>query len=177
MKSRNNKKGFTLLEIIVVVYIFSIGILAMYRILPGIINATTIDSSKVAAIYLAQEGIEIVRNVRDSNWLQVPANWDNGFDTAVCGNGCEVDYRCLVDEDPKLGTGVGGCFRPYSSSDYLKIGPDGFFNHINGIDTKFLRKITVVSDVTSATVTVDVLWSEKGKSYNFSEQEILYNWY
>lgn len=173
----NNRKGFTLIEILVVIFIFSAGILTVYRVIPGIVNITTINSSRVTATYLAQEGIEIVKNVRDGNWLQGAA-WNADFSPCLVPNSCEFDYDCASSTTP--GEGTNPCFKAYSSSHYLKNNnTTGFFNYNSGIVTKFKRKITIDEDNPpddDATVTVDVFWSEKGKSYNISVQEKVYNW-
>ena len=62
------KKGFTLVEVMVVVLIVSI---TFVGIIGGIISTTnylTETRQKVMALNLAKEGVEIVYNIRNTNW-------------------------------------------------------------------------------------------------------------
>ena len=77
-----NSKGFTLLETTIATFILTAGVLGAFALIQMITAFTSGISSQLAAIYLAQEGIESVRNIRDSNWLEqryVPETpWDQG---------------------------------------------------------------------------------------------------
>lgn len=61
------KFAFTLIEILIAISVFAIGILAVLRVLTG--NLSTLDTAniKLQATVLAKEGIELLYNVRDSN--------------------------------------------------------------------------------------------------------------
>jgi prepilin-type N-terminal cleavage/methylation domain-containing protein len=137
-----NKKGFTLLEVIGAILIFSIGILAAYRVIPSVISGVALNSSKATAAYLTQEGMEIIRNIRDGNWLEM----NNGVIGAVwneqlvppdidCSAGCETDYRILGSQDPALTS--------YGSGRYLNIDSNGFYSYSAGTASKFKRKIKI----------------------------------
>ena len=65
-----NKNGFTIIEVIIATSILTIGVLGAFSAIQMIIASTSIISSQLAATYLAQEGIENVRAIRDSNWLE-----------------------------------------------------------------------------------------------------------
>lgn len=62
-------KGFTLIEVIVAIFVLTIGVLGVFQVVQNITFFSQINSSKLVATYLAQEGIELVRNQRDSNWV------------------------------------------------------------------------------------------------------------
>ena len=74
------KKGFTILEVIVAIFVITIGVLGAFSVVQRIVSNTMAVSSRLTAVYLAKEGIEIVRNNRDNNWLD-PAEppWDSGL--------------------------------------------------------------------------------------------------
>lgn len=79
-------KGFTLLEVLVAVFVLTIGVLGAFTVVQNITFYSQMISSKLTATYLVQEGIELVRNRRDSNWLaRVP--WDQGL--TGCAGGCQ----------------------------------------------------------------------------------------
>lgn len=63
------RRGFTLIETLVAISIFSISILAMMAVLADGISDTNYAKTKITASYLAQEGIEYVRNMRDNHVL------------------------------------------------------------------------------------------------------------
>lgn len=69
MKKNVNKKAFTLVEIIVAFSVLVLVILASTNLLVSIIRSNTENVNTLIAFGLAQEGLEGMRNVRDSNWL------------------------------------------------------------------------------------------------------------
>jgi len=68
-KMFQSNKGFTLIETVVAVFVLTIGVLGVFTVVQNITFSSQLNSSKLTATYLAQEGIELVRNQRDSNWL------------------------------------------------------------------------------------------------------------
>ena len=70
--------GFTLVETLIAISIFSVSIITMMSILGTGISNTNYAKEKMIASYLAQEGIEYVRNKRDYYVLYpVNGNWTN----------------------------------------------------------------------------------------------------
>mgnify|MGYP001602764795 FL=1 len=70
------RRGFTLVETLIAISIFSVSIIAMMSILGGGIANTNYAKNKMTASYLAQEGIEYVRNMRDNAVLYTGSgNW------------------------------------------------------------------------------------------------------
>jgi len=58
--------GFTLVETLVAIAIFTVSILAVMAVLANSISDTNYAKKKITAAYLAQEGIEYVRKMRDT---------------------------------------------------------------------------------------------------------------
>lgn len=167
-------RGFTILEIIIATFILVTAIIASYSAFSGIITATSVISSRLTASYLTQEGIEIIRNIRDTNWLNNPTDptkWNIGLTS--CSSGCEADYTTgtAASETTPL--------RSYSENP-LNIDAYNFYSYFTGPATKFKRKITVAPDPNNADilqVSVLIEWEDRGKSYNFTAEEYLYNWH
>ena len=157
-----NKKGFTLMELLISISIFSVGIVAIYSIVPNIVSITSTNINNFTASQLAREGLEVVRNMRDSNWLNRDP-WDQGLS--------DGDYLVEYDETSLI---------PFADQ-YLKRDSSGFYNYSSGEDTVYKRTVTISHiDADSIEVTVEVTWPEaaifSAASNSFSAKEILYNW-
>ena len=160
MKAQN--RGFTLIELVIAIFILVVAIVGVYNSFSTIVVLTTGASSRLTAAYLAQEGIEIVRNMRDNNWLKGEVDWRNGL--LGCLNGCEADYRTGTSTDVRSGLTA-------FSDNYLKINKDigtaksGFYSYDSVGDyaiTKFKRKITITPVGTDVLqVFVLVTWEVK----------------
>ena len=69
MKNSRNKKAFTLIEVLIAVAVLSIVLLAATSSLVTIIRTNADNRNTIIAYGLAQEGVEAIRNIRDSDWL------------------------------------------------------------------------------------------------------------
>src|SRR3990172_9504183 len=65
---KNNKlnRAFTLVETLIAISIFSISVLALMSVLGQGISNTNYAKQKILASYLAQEGVEYIRNMRET---------------------------------------------------------------------------------------------------------------
>jgi type II secretory pathway pseudopilin PulG len=162
------KQGFTLMEAIVAIFVITTGIVGVFALVTQTISSATYSTDRLIAAYLAQEGIEIVRNIRDTNWLEGGSNsWNEKLDT--CSGGCRADYTYSQQVDLTL---------PAYTGQFLNIDVSGYYGYSGGSPTKFQRKITISSNVDgSLNVKVEVFWQEKGKPYKIEAQENLYDWY
>lgn len=192
------EKSFTLIELIISIFILSIAIVGIFSAFSIMTILTSDTTDRLTATYLAQEGMEIIRNMRDTNWLNMdtciaddispcPYTWVDGL--TDCNNGgCEVDYTT---------TGPGyDSIKPYTG-DYLNIDTNGFYGYAYGTRTKFERKIIImpITDVDNKSdhiikVIAQVSWDEKATilnpgvkastcgSYNcITADGTLYDWY
>lgn len=78
MPSKKHKLGFTLIETILAISVIGLVITAAASLTQNSLRIGRSSMNQFIAYHLAEEGLEIVRNVRDSNWL---ANrpWRYGF--------------------------------------------------------------------------------------------------
>ena len=77
------KKGFTILEIILAIFILTTAIFGSFALIQQTVAGASLNQSKLIAYYLAQEGIENVKNIRDTNWLQGEDDWAAGMPTEI----------------------------------------------------------------------------------------------
>lgn len=169
-------KGFTIIEATIAIFILTIGVGGVFALITRTISTGTDVKTRLEAAYLAQEGIEIVRNFRDENFLAIrkgqcnpvenPDCWKKGsVDLTVCAPnvGCEADY-----DDASFSS-------PYGSGRFLSIDSNGFYSYNSGAASGYKRKITIdapQADKDKLIVDVEVSWS-KGSVKASTE---LYNW-
>jgi len=154
------EKGFTIIEVIVAIFILAVAILGSYYAFAQMAGLTTIIASRLTAAYLAQEGIELVRSVRDTNWLNGLA-WNSQISS--CSSGCEIDYN--LDS-----------VMVYSDR-FLNVDNSNFYSYSVGTPTKFKRRITITAPAADTLgVSVQIQWQDRGSPYTFSAEEYLYNW-
>jgi putative endonuclease len=149
--------GFTLIETITAIFILTTGILALSSLISYFISASSISGQRLIAAYLAQEGIEIVRNLRDTNLLN-GRSWDYGLNSGDW----QADYN-----DATLS--------PYTGS-FLNLEGSGFYGYGSGNLTVFKRKINLQKSGNVLKILVEVSWQERGRSHSLTAQANLYNW-
>ena len=168
------KNSFTLLEVILAITILTLAVGGSFILIQQTVGSVSQVQSRLIASYLLQEGIEIIKNIRDSNWLK-----GNDFDNGLDAGDREVDYNDAA---------LTFCSFPCDYNNnlrFLKI--DGqFYNYSEGTDTRFKRKITISDKVDlddppdgkfdKFKVSVEVFWKDRGKIYSIKSQEFLYNW-
>ncbi|MBU4351250.1 prepilin-type N-terminal cleavage/methylation domain-containing protein [Patescibacteria group bacterium] len=153
-------KGFTLLEVLISLAILIVGVVGVFALIQQTISFLPLSEQRLAASYLTQEGIEIVRNLRDTNIVKGNA-WNLGL--TGCNAGCEADYAStsLVAW----------------TNQYL-LDNNNFYGYSSGSQTLYKRKITIdtgTADVLK--ITVEVSWQEKSRSHSIKASEDVYNWY
>lgn len=72
----NNQRGQTLIETLVAAMVLVMGISAAVGLATYGLAATTGVTKQLIAVGLAREGIEAVKNIRDSNWLSTQISND-----------------------------------------------------------------------------------------------------
>lgn len=171
--SKINQQGFTLVEVMVAAFIVAMGVTSLMGLINRIYSYEGAGDTQLTAAYLGKEGIEIIRNIRDTNYLKMiqtgAGAWDNGLN--ICQICCEADYTTDAAH-------ILSCTSPLR---YLR--SDGkFWSYSGSNKTLFQRKIVVTpstgADGTAImNVKVTVYWTESGRSHNLTVQEKLYNWW
>ncbi len=161
-KKIKKNKGFTLIEVITAIFVITVGVGGAVTLINQTLGSIKTTSSKLVASYLAQEGIEIVKNIRDSNFL-TGDDWADGLTgSSGCTDGCEGDYT-----SQSLTSGSGR---------KLKV-DSGFYGYFGTEETPFERKITITPNVDALEVLIEVSWQERGRTYKVIAQENLYDWW
>ena len=148
MKKQNFKKGIMLAEILVAVFIFSIILGVLININNLYLTSTSSSLKSVKAVYLAEEGMEASRIIRDTSWQNFQ-NLTNG----------EIYYFYFLN----------------STSSTWEATTSVSYKNTDGIDRWFVLDPVVRSygkivetsgevDPDTKKVTVYVSWSDRGKT-------------
>lgn len=65
-----NSTGFTLIEVVVSIFVLVMGTLAVMGVISNSLGLVNLSKRSAVATNLTQEGIEVVRNIRDTNWIE-----------------------------------------------------------------------------------------------------------
>lgn len=68
---KKNKRAFSIIEILVWILVFSLWITAVYSIISSTLRINDYNKNYIIATNLAREQIELVRNIRDSNYSEI----------------------------------------------------------------------------------------------------------
>jgi len=185
--SKNKLKynqGFSLVETLVAVLLFSVGVVTMLNVLAKGISDTGYAKQKISAEYMAQEGIELVRNIRDTHVLYSPSpqtGW-NAFRASLgsCNGKCYINADNLFVVTPPMQiTKIPVIACGQSCPTILYNSNNGKFGYTTGTSSGMLREIRV--DPVAGTsdeikITSTVFWNQGSGTYKVSFTENLYNW-
>ncbi|MFA5021184.1 MAG: hypothetical protein WC517_03960 [Patescibacteria group bacterium] len=196
MKFISNNKGQGLVELIIAIAVIEIGIFSVWSLFLINFNAEREAEMRIVGTNLAREGVEVIKNIRDSNWLKNNNNefiggniwpWDEKLAAG--------DYTVNYDSDDPEDAGLTALYR----------NSDGFFTNIEGDNTAtpYQRKITIKDiccdddndnfqcDSTDYNVVEssencplkiglkvisEVTWQISGRSRSATVEDNLYNW-
>lgn len=164
-KKEKNELGFSLAEIVIVLGILTFGLIGITSLIFQNMQVENTTKNYLMASMIAQEGIELVRNIRDENWV-IFANW---LDDIPNGDFI-VDYRgrSSVDSSPNS---------IHHEDAKLYIDGSGFYSHVVTIrGTGFSRLITVQVFPDYILVQSDVMWSGRFGERHFTIETTLFNW-
>ena len=151
-KNKLRHGGYSFVEGIVATFIVTAGMVAVIQLMTANLLVLLNSRNQTAATFLAQEGVEIIRNIRDNNWASNNKSFDNLPTSSR--NDCRVDIYSSSMPDSACGSG----------SKQLQKDANGLYSYANGSTSLFQRKINVSYDTGNsstasyATVTSAVSW-------------------
>lgn len=103
-RKKLNSKGTILLEVIIAISIIIVGLLAVLRLLSRSISLNRVVSNQLVATYLAEEGIEVAKNILDANVIKIgignpPFNNSNQWNRDFTPGDYEIDYQSQALEN------------------------------------------------------------------------------
>lgn len=161
-KSFKNQAGFTLSESIIAIMLIVVTLTSILTLINRAGGFMTIAFSRLIASNLSQEGIEIVRNSRDNNW--------------IAGDSWSAELSC--GEKPMRADYIDGlsCLAVDSEA-VLLFDQNTGYNHTIGEPTIYSRRIRTTINGPEIKVESIVNWSMRGTDYETIAEDHLYNWY
>lgn len=166
MKNKFLKPGFTIVEVLTVLFIVSLGLVGILALIVQNIQSQNYNKSNLIAYQLAQEGIELIRKVRDTNWRQELSYNDN-----LAAGEYYMDYQDTVPH-----------MHDSANLEELRLRKNSLNFYVNNLlvatTTPFSRLITIETiDDNSSRVNALITWTERNRNYSYDLETILYNWY
>ena len=179
-KNLNFNKGFTLVESLVAISVFTIAILGTFTAVQQGLATSGFAKDQVVAFYLIQDAMEYVRNIRDENGINslnsvasggsaVP--WLTGLSNVVT-DPCYFGKVCRIDSYVKQAVDCSG-----SCANINQDSSTGLFGYTVGWPaTKFKREIRFQQiSSNEIVVIVSVSWTSGVFSKNITVRETLFN--
>ena len=153
------QSGFTLVETLVAITVLLLVIIGPITVAQKGIQSAYYANEQVTAVFLAQEAIEAMRDLRDSAAL-VAYNTEPGGDTwdwaSDLNSACSDASGCAYDVESDT---FESCTSPENNNCKLRIDSAGKYTYGAGSDSPFTRKVYVKDlDADKMSITVEVTW-------------------
>jgi len=148
-----NYSGFSFIEAILAVFLIATGMIAVMSLMSSSLKDSMGSRDQIIGVLLSQEGIELVRNLRDNNWANNVSTFEN-FPSGYGGiNQIDANTASFLN-----------------SSNYLNFSSNVGYNYSSGDSTKFRRNINIiyydadgsvtqVDEAVSAEIMSTVIWN------------------
>ncbi|MDP3731119.1 MAG: type II secretion system protein [bacterium] len=157
---KKNQSGFTLIELVASLIIL-IAILQTFLLISSSVNSSFMLRDSLIASNLVQEGIEVVRNIRDRD-----THLGNSFGTSLPNGSWKVQWNSA------------SLLEPSGDPPLKKDSTSKFFSYDSGTDTIFRRTVSISAVSTNEIRVIStVRWDVKSNSKNTSAEVHLFNWY
>ncbi|MBL1434268.1 prepilin-type N-terminal cleavage/methylation domain-containing protein [Candidatus Wolfebacteria bacterium] len=165
--THTSQQGFTLVETLVAIFILVMSITGPLFIAQQSFTSAATARDRTVASFLAQEGVEYIRSVRDHNFLSGNSDWLDGLSFCISSD-CTIDAS--VSSYPSIASCVGTC-------EVLRKTTTGLYGYRNGVTTLFMRRISITQVQShEISVEVQVSWEYKGTTRSVTVEERLFNW-
>lgn len=174
----HSQSGFTLVETLVAVLIFSMSLAGLATIASRGVAGARSSANEIIAQYLAQEGVEMVRYLRDSNYMAAresgAATWDAGFSECVGDDiQCTIGFAEPGNGFVDLNVCPGSCPALQKTTD----NEGGRYQYASGEETDFTRIIELrnVGDQ-QIEISSRVEWQQGSVPRSTEVAEIITHW-
>ncbi len=178
LSAQNSRRGFTLIEVVVAIGILVLALGGAMSLIILTRESEEAAQGSLVATYLAREGLELTRYVRDANYAN-----DTDFYTGIANPDDPYTYSFIMDftgpasisaaasDDPALAPVI----QRYENNYQYSV-------EAEAVDTFFRRLITTTYHPAASgqaaflDVRVDVYWNRDGKKRTYSLSGQLVDW-
>lgn len=166
IKNKKRAAGFTLIELLVSFAILTTGISVSINLISQSLKSSSYLKNQTIASYLAVEGIELIKNKRDENFLK-ENDWLGGISN-------ECNPACFAD-------GVSGIISKCAGMNcpnlrYVSANNIYNYNFVVGIQTIFTRTIRLSGGGDEREITSQVIWKDRFGNHNYTLKASIFNW-
>jgi prepilin-type N-terminal cleavage/methylation domain-containing protein len=155
----NNQRGFTLVETLVALVILTVALIPILHLSTSASKSSTAIRDNLVAAGLAQEGAEVVRAIRDTNWFNGRA-----FDSGLSNGTYQVEWDSAA-------------LLSLAGNPVLNLN-NGLYTYSGGTPTQFTRTVTITKINTGELkVESQVTWlSQANTAKSIVAEDHLFNW-
>jgi len=159
------KAGFSLIELIVAIGLIGVGLLSVASLAAQNVRVQYYNRNSLISSQLAQEGLELARNIRDNNWKATSSTTTLSELFAA---------KFIVDY-----TGTYQGYAVASETPPLMIDSSGYYQYVGESTTTFRRFLTstcVSSSYEYCKIDCYISWQGAGQSGTYQAQGYIYDW-
>lgn len=174
----NNSRGQSIIEVIIAISVIVVGILAIMSLNMMNSRGNRFNTNYLVGNNLAREGIEVVRNIRDTNWV-LGNNWNVGLAVGkyIAYFDRVTSKWAIKSTTYPLGSGYTNLYQLTTFNLYIQ----NTATIASATKTNWSRLITISeikdgSTVVGIKVVSEVLWTESGTNKTIKLEDNLFNW-
>jgi len=173
MNFKKRQKAFTLVEVLIAISILTTGILSGFILVTKVLYNTAVIQDRLTASFLAQEGIELTRQIRDSNFLKIMDGESVEWKDRLGDDSYTIESKAESGQPITLAS-----VAPGEESNFLLYDNDTrIYNYTTGEPTTFNReiKITTINDDEILVESI-MKWKTKNIDFSLTVEDHLFNW-
>jgi Flp pilus assembly pilin Flp len=160
-KGLRSEKGNLMIEAVVGLTLITVGMLGVFSLISSSLKTSQEVGNRFIAANLAAEGVEVVKNIIDTNVAQ-----RRSFNAGISSGDYMINY-----DSTSLNS---------LSDSYLYLDNNGTYSHSGGSKTIFRRVISVTDRAGGSQsyigINSKVIWSEAGNVKEVSIEDRFYEW-
>ncbi len=171
--SNYNQKGLSLIGVIVATFIIAVGLVCILALANISIRGSETSEMALIASGLAQEGIEVVRDIRAANPDWIDWEWYG----ATIATSTSQTYRFQYNSEclTCCPTSPGSC--PTAETALKLDATSGVYQYGSGSNSPFYRTITLTKNSSEEVkVVVEVEWRAKGETHTLTAEDRLWRY-
>lgn len=161
-----------MVELMITLVFVSFSLVGIYAFFHPASVLSSNFSNHLVAMRLGQEGVEVIKNIRDNN-IRSGRSWLPNLTICTNSRGCQLTYKTLTSGETDSDR-----LKLYDENAYLKVNGDGFYDYsAGGVSSIFKRKVFLTrmdSDLVRIEVTVS--WNYNNKTITSQTVGYMYNY-